>query len=181
MSHSKLISCLWSPEKLHEALPRVTLQSKITEHAERLQPLCINNNTYDDSSIDQWMELAAVNLKIEVIPIEWLYSETPNMLRCIGPSLIQLPGASPLFLAVLQGGKRRVKILGPDLEKYSIPRQDVLKILTAPLQQTATGPATRILERAGISEERIRESIQALVDEQLSNTPVQTRCWLLRA
>ena len=181
MSHSKLTSCLWSPAKLHEALPWMTLQSKITEHAEKIQPLCLNNNTYDDSSIDQWMELAAVTLKIEVIPIEWRYSETPDMLRCIGPSLIQLPGTPPLFLAVLQGGKRRVKILGPDLEKYSIPRQDVLKILTAPLQQAAAGPATRILERAGISEERIKESIQALVDEQLSNMPVQTKCWLLRA
>ncbi|MCI5161794.1 MAG: hypothetical protein D3917_07190, partial [Candidatus Electrothrix sp. AX5] len=159
----------------------MTLQSKITEHAEKIQPLCLNNNTFDDSSIDQWMELAAVTLKIEVIPIEWRYSETLDMLRCIGPSLIQLPGTPPLFLAVLQGGKRRVKILGPDLEKYSIPKQDVLKILTAPLQQAAAEPATRILERAGISEERIKESIQALVDEQLSNTPVQARCWLLRA
>ncbi|XCN74117.1 MAG: ABC transporter ATP-binding protein [Candidatus Electrothrix aestuarii] len=162
-------------------MSEVALRSKIIEHAEKIQPLCNNNNTYDNSSVDQWMELAAVTLKAEIIPTEWRYSETREMLRCIGPSLIQLPGASPLFLAVLKGGKRRVKILGPDLEKYSISREEVLKILTAPFQQAAAGSAARILERACIPEERIQASLQALVDEQLSNMPIQTGCWILRA
>ena len=181
MSHSKLTPFLWPPEKLHEAFSRVALQSKITEHAEKILPLCSSNTTYNESAIDQWMELAAISLKIEVIPTEWIYSETLDMLRCIGPSLLQVPGASPSFLAVLQGGKRRVKILGPDLEKYSIPTKDIKTILTSSLQQAAAGPATRILERAGISEERIQDSIQTLIDEQLSNVPIQTGCWLLRA
>lgn len=181
MSHLKLTSCLWSPEKLHEVVPWVALGSKITEHAEKIQPLSLDNNSYDDNTVNQWMELAAVSLKIEIIPTEWRYSETRDMLRCIGPALIQLPGSSPLFLAVLQGGKRRIKILRPDLEKYSIPREDIQKILTAPLQQDAAGAATHILKRAGLSEERIEESIQVLLDEQLSNLPIQTGCWLLRA
>ncbi|MGB5685554.1 MAG: ABC transporter ATP-binding protein, partial [Candidatus Electrothrix sp.] len=127
------------------------------------------------------MELAAVCLKIEIVPTEWCYSETRDMLRCIGPSLIRLPGeGTSQFLAILQGGRRHVTVLASDLKEHSIPRKDILEILTASFREAATEPAARILQQAGISEERIQVSLQALVDEQLSNVHMRG-CWLLRS
>ena len=157
MLDSILTSCLWSPGQLHELLPQLALQSQITDHPEKIQPLSLYDTVCDTSVIDQWMELAAVSLRIEVIPTKWDYSETQEMLRCLGPSLIQLPGENPpRFLALLRGGKRHVTVLAPDLKKYSVPGKDIFNMLTAPLQEAAAEPATRILQRAGISEERIQ-------------------------
>ncbi|MCI5212525.1 MAG: hypothetical protein D3910_27910, partial [Candidatus Electrothrix sp. ATG2] len=126
-----LTSCLWSPGKLHEILPKLALQSNITEHAGKIHALCSHNNTYEDKHIGQWMEFAALSLKIDIIPTEWRYSETRDMLRCIGPSLIQLPGeeGTSLFLAVLKGGRRHVTVLAPDLKEHSVQREDIFTIL----------------------------------------------------
>lgn len=176
------LSTLWPASRLHVAVQRLASRSGFTNNADSPPPFPADGTLEDETLLDQWTDLAAASLKIEIIPSEWKYSETAEMLRCIGPALIRLPGENdggPRFLAVLKGGRRSLTVLTPDLQRRRIPQAGVRDALTRSLREEAAGPTSHILEQAGISAERGQESLNAIIDEQLSSRPMRG-CWLLR-
>jgi ATP-binding cassette subfamily B protein len=178
------LSCLWPASRLHVAVQTLARRSGFVNNADSPPPFPADGNPNDETLLDQWTDLAAASLEIEIIPSEWKYSETAEMLRCVGPALIRLPGEDDgdrrsRFLAVLKGGRRSLTVLTPDLQRRRIPQAAVRDALTRSLREEAAGPTSRILKKAGISAERGRESLNAIVDEQLSSLPMYG-CRLLR-
>ena len=180
--HIALFSCLWPASRLHAAVPLLARKFGFVQETELPPAFSAVADAYDDDLITQWTDLAATHLKIEIIPSEWKYSETGEMLRCIGPALLRLPGednGEPHFLAILRGGRGKLTVLTPEREKRRIPQAAVRDALTHSLREEAAGPASCILKQAGITQESGTDSLNAIVDEQLSNLPMNG-CWLLR-
>ena len=180
MDCNRPLSCLWSASRLHVAVHQLGRRSGFAKDADSPPPFPTDGTPEDDTLVNQWTDLAAAHLKIEIIPSGWKYSETAEMLRCIGPALIRLPGdGEPRFLAVLKGRSRSLTVLTPDRKQRRIPQAMVRDALTRSLREEAACPASRILKQAGISSERGQHSLNAIVDEQLSSHQMRG-CWLFR-
>ncbi|CAK8722868.1 ABC-type multidrug transport system, ATPase and permease component [Candidatus Electrothrix gigas] len=173
---------LWPTAHLHLAVQTLARRSGFAQNEETPPPFPADETVENTSLFGQWTELAAARLKIDIIPSEWQYSETAEMLRCVGPALLRLPAAGkdePQFLAVLKGGRRHLTVLTPERKKCRIQQAAVRDALTRSLREKAARPAACLLQQAGIAEERGQDSLNAIVDEQLSSLPMYG-CWLLR-
>ncbi len=174
------LSCLWLASRLHTAVHELARRSGFVQNSESPPPFPGTEEAVDGNLLDQWTDLAASHLKIEILPTEWNYSETEEMLRCVSPALIRLPGdGESRFLAVLKGGRRSVTVLTPELERRRIRRDSIQEALTHSLREDAARSTAGMLAKAGIPEERRQDSLKAIVDEQLANLPLHG-CWLLR-
>ena len=80
------LSCLWPASRLHTAVQTLAGRSGFTNNADSPPPFPADETPEDETLLDQWTDLAAASLKIDIIPSEWKYSETAEMLRCIGPA-----------------------------------------------------------------------------------------------
>jgi len=69
-----------------------------------------------DEALGHWMRAAAGCLGLEAEPVEVAYPEVEALVRDVGPALLRLPGAGePRFFVLLDGRRRAVRLLGPDL------------------------------------------------------------------
>jgi hypothetical protein len=74
---------LWPSAHLHLAVQTLARRSGFTQNEETPPPFPANETAENNSLFGQWTELAAARLEIEIIPSEWQYSETAEMLRCV--------------------------------------------------------------------------------------------------
>src|SRR5262249_52011520 len=111
------------------------------------------------------------------------FAEVGGVVKQCGPALIQIRlDGQPRFLAVM-GGRRRVKLLGPDLVAHSVDSETIRSVLCREVESPLLGETNQLLERAGVPPGRRASASAAIVRQQLGGAHLSAdrfRGWLLR-
>src|SRR5262249_46760301 len=121
----------------------------------------------DIEAFDAWLDVAAGAMGLEVEPFEASFAEVGGVVKQCGPALIQIRlDGQPRFLAVM-GGRRRVKLLGPDLVAHSVDSETIRSVLCREVESPLLGETNQLLERAGVPPGRRASASAAIVRQQL--------------
>ena len=134
----------------------------------------------DDEEIGRWIGATATWMGIESDSAEPTHGEIASLLRATGPALFRLPGAEePRFLAILEGNRRRVTILGPDLEVHRLALREVRDFLCQGPETELRPEVDQLLRTADLSPRHQTRAREAILRQRLGNAPLGS-CWFLR-
>ena len=169
----------WPANRVGEALEILALQSGLTHKSnEAHNPP--GEVVRDPEAFDQWVNSAAACLEIEA-ELSWTrYAQLDSHLRAAGPALFRLPGKEhPRFIAVVDGNRRRLSIVAPDLLVHRIPSGDLCRALCGEMEAPLVTEIDTLLAHADIAPRRRGRARAAILSERLSGVYVGD-CWLLR-
>jgi len=175
-----LQSSIWPADKLNIAMEILAQKAGLTVNSEKLPCLPINDNILENQTIDRWMEFASNRLKIDTMQMESTYADLEKKLCFAVPSIIHIKvNDFSGFIAVLKGGKQKVKVIQPNFEHATIGIDIVRNALTDSLEKEILPPVQKILDEANIPENRRYIAQSAIIREQLSDKIIDG-IWLLR-
>ncbi|WP_308366052.1 MULTISPECIES: ABC transporter ATP-binding protein [unclassified Microbulbifer] len=132
------------------------------------------------ADIDGRIQQGAQRIGLEVEAVSAGYTELSQLLTSAAPALVRLRFAGEdRFLALCDGGRRRLRLLTPQLETRRACTRDVIAQLTGDLEKPQRQRIRQLLENAGIAEGRRAGAARALLDESLAHESIGA-CWLLR-
>lgn len=143
-----------------------------------------------------WLESIASCLDLDALAVEATYDSVQEMLESSGPTVIRISDSvlgdpqqavesvdsdEPRFLVLLDGGKRHVTLLGPNLAKCRMSTFAVIQRLRALVADDASivAPLELILNQTALRNHRRRAAREALLHE-LHGERVLGNCWLIR-
>ncbi len=130
--------------------------------------------------LEQRIENAATHLGLEAEPVSSSYGDLADMLRKGGPALIRLPATeSPQVLALLGGGRRHLRLLGPDLRVRRVPMHLLHDRLCAELEAPWRPSIEQLLQDIEIAEQPAERMRRRLLAEQLGARQIEVG-WMLR-
>jgi ATP-binding cassette subfamily B protein len=177
-STPNLTSYGWPASRLHQALERLAKKAGLLSRLP--ETLSGYHGPADDNIIDQWMVATTEQMGIEAEAVEIAYGELEQRIQQIGPALIRLPNeATPLFLAVLKGGKKSIKVITPNGKVQHLEPTELRDVLASDLEAPIAPTITTLLAEANVPEERQAATKTAILREQLGSVPIGG-CWLLR-
>jgi ATP-binding cassette subfamily B protein len=131
----------------------------------------------DERGLAVWLDAAAEWIGVEAEPVEAAYAEVGKLGVHGGPAIIRIAGNR--FLALMKGGRRGIRLLGPDQRIHTVRRGEFQEALAGERAAAATREAEALLEESGVPARRRRSVSQIMVRERLRAEPV-TVCWMLR-
>ena len=176
----KLAALTWPRKGLGEVLAGLARQSGMTPRPVEapIPPSTIPKD--GDDELGRWLEAAADWLHLETDPAQVLYSELDDFVRSAGPAILRLPDQEqPRFLALLGGSRKKLRILGPDLDTHLVPTETVVRALADPLERPLIPGIDSLLEEAGVPAHLRGRSRQGILRERLGPSLIPG-CWLLR-
>ena len=187
-----LYSLAWPASRVGEAIEVVARKAGLLSPSVDLSLPSEKIRPYDLENVGQWIELVAFGLGFESEAVDSPYNEVLGMVRKAGPALLRLPGKEneepdghgpdghgPYFLALLSGGRWRVKVVAPDLKVHRV-RPDVIRtVLTHEIEAPVAAQIDQLLASSGVPVERRARAKEAILREQLSGVRIGG-CWLLR-
>lgn len=182
-SQADLAACTWRSHNLGEALE--TLAEKAGYLREKIElpspPASIAQA--DEGQLGQWINTSCLRLNLEAEAVETTYAEVDTFVRGIGPALLHLPAqtaeSDPGFLAILKSRSSWITIVGPDLKRHFVQVSVIRSSLCLPLENPLRPSIEQFLTSANVAEENRAKATEAILNEQLSTTPIGG-CWLLR-
>jgi ATP-binding cassette subfamily B protein len=191
MSDANLLSYAWPASRVGEALEQLAHRSGLsrataeaTASPEALNAVMSSNTAHGRDVIERWIEAVAGRLKLEVEAVEAPYPEAETLLSNAAPALLGLPVATsgveePYYLALLEGGRRSIKIVNVDGAVRRVRKDEILAAIRAPLELPILESVNHLLAKAGISQDRMPMVRAAILREQLNQARIGN-CWLLR-
>ncbi|CAM2065459.1 ABC transporter ATP-binding protein [Sulfidibacter corallicola] len=133
-----------------------------------------------DRRLDLHLQRQAAALGLEAERINTTYGQVRNMMAASGPSLLAFNrDGRPRFLALLEGGRRKARLLSPEGQVVKVAYRDVVALFAEKLEAPIAAETDRLLDRAGLSG-RVRAKTRiSLMEQNLSGFGVNL-CWLLR-
>jgi len=173
----------WPASRLGEAIELLARKGRLLPQPVEAPAPPENLGQTGDEVVGRWIESAVGRLGLEAEPAESSYAEVDQLVRGAGPALLRLPGnpdeGEPHFLALLKGGWRRVRVIGPDLSVHRLRPETVRNVLCHELEASRVGYVDQLLAEAGVPEQRRARAAKAIMREQLSPARIGG-CWLLR-
>lgn len=169
----------WPIARLGEALEQLAQTSGLGVSPVSRAPFPEPPTRADDPHLGAWLETSAGWLGIEAEPIETPYPDIEALVQGAGPALLYLPGDSARFLALLEGSRRTVTLLDPDLNQRRLPVTVVCAALRQPLEAPLVAEVDHLLDEVGVSGRRRTQARQVILRERLSSVRLQAG-WLLR-
>ena len=172
------LALTWSAPQLARAIEALARASGLD--ARPAQILYDSGNaSLPKDVLDKWIQDNAQWFGLEAEYVDVTYDAVDEMLRRIGPALLQLRGdGEPEFLVLLEGGKS-VSVLAPDLSTRKISSSWVRSRLVESLEEPLSREIQPLIELAGIPQQRRERARSALTRERLRNKSV-TSFWKLR-
>ena len=134
----------------------------------------------DPAALRGWIDLAAARLGLEAEPVDATYAEASRLLCEAGPAIVRLPGeGEPSFLALLCGGGRRLRLLGPDGTVHKVPLEEVRSALCLEIETPISAEVDRVLDEAQIHGKRRARARKALLRELLPASRI-SGAWMVR-
>jgi ATP-binding cassette subfamily B protein len=131
--------------------------------------------------LGRWIGAAAEWFDLEAQLVDAAYPEVDHLISSAAPAIIQIPGGNKPRFAVLQGGgKRTLRLLGPDLQLHRVAKKSFRAALCAEIEGPLSNGADRVLKRAGLADHKLPRARNTILREQLSACRI-SNCWLLRA
>ena len=125
----------------------------------------------------EWLDWAAAHLECEAEPVEATLRDLEKSLAYAYPAIIRVSEAR--VLAVLGGGKRKLRVLTPALEIRRVPLADICEAIRKPGEQGQRSELAKLLENAKIPPRLQDRTLRFLLTEQLGNKRFD-QCWILR-
>lgn len=170
----------WPLARLGEALEELASRAGLSPRAGNdLAPpaIVMSGNSHER---DRWIEWAGTRLGIEAEPVEVSLGEFAQLAAGGGPAIFFVDGLqTPSVLLLISGGKRSVRVIGPDLKTHRVEPGLVRSALCAPHETLLAHEIDRLLDAASLPAQRRASARSALLLERLAGKPLGT-CWLLR-
>jgi ATP-binding cassette, subfamily B, bacterial len=172
------LALTWSAPQLARAIEALARASGLDARPTQI-PYDSGNASLPKDVLDKWIQDNAQWFGLEAEYVDVTYDAVDEMLRRIGPALLQLRGdGEPEFLVLLEGGKS-VSVLAPDLSTRKISSSWVRSRLVESLEEPLSREIQPLIELAGIPQQRRERARSALTRERLRNKSV-TSFWKLR-
>ncbi len=165
---------LWREPQLTDALHALSTRAGLTTARRAVGSAPVGDD------LTSWMSTAAAQLVVEAVAVTLSGAELEAMLRTTGPMLASLP--EPLaghYLAILSGGRRTIRVLGPDGSTHRVRREEVFEALTTALREAQEGAARELMARLSLNGPRWAPAIQALGSGGVADDRIGG-VWLLR-
>ena len=172
------LALTWSAPQLARAIEALARASGLDARPTQI-PYDSGNASLPKDVLDKWIQNNAQWFGLEAEYVDVTYDAVDEMLRQIGPALLQLRGdGEPEFLVLLEGGKS-VSVLAPDLSTRKVSSSWVRSWLVESLEEPLSHEVQPLIELAGIPQRRRERARSALTRERLRNKSV-TSFWKLR-
>src|ERR1700685_366477 len=113
------LALTWSAPQLARAIEALARASGLDARPTQI-PYDSGNASLPKDVLDKWIQDNAQWFGLEAEYVDVTYDAVDEMLRRIGPALLQLRGdGEPEFLVLLEGGKS-VSVLAPDLSTRKV-------------------------------------------------------------
>ncbi len=123
------------------------------------------------------IERQAKRLGCEAEAVETTFADLENKLSAAHPAMLQLADAG--FLSILDGGRRTLRVLTPDLLTRRIALQDVCDALRAAVEQPSRPEYQSLLSGTKLPPARQAKVLNLLLAEQIGGRRFD-KCWILR-
>ncbi|HEX2076082.1 MAG TPA: ABC transporter ATP-binding protein [Longimicrobium sp.] len=174
-----LDGALWPAARLGEAMAALAAACGLAARGDGGAP-APHPAPSGEEELQPWVEREARALGVEAQAVQTPYAETERMLRGCGPALLRIPGdGDGRLLAVLGGGGRTLRALGPDGAEHAVPRAEVREALCGPLEARQQAPVEALLDAAGVPPRGRARSRRLLLRQLLDRGAIQAG-WLLR-
>src|SRR5580698_1413296 len=168
----------WSAPQLARAIEALSRASGLDARPAQI-PYDSGNASLPKEILEKWIQDNAQWYGLEAEYVDVTYDAVDEMLRQVGPALLQIRGnGESEFLALLDGGKS-VSVLAPDLSARKVSPSWVRSRLVASLEEPVSREVQPLTELAGIPPQRRERARAALIRERLRNKKV-TSFWKLR-
>jgi ATP-binding cassette subfamily B protein len=168
----------WSAPQLARAIEALSRASGLDARPAQI-PHDSGNASLPKEVLEKWIQDNAQWYGLEAEYVDVTYDAVDEMLRQVGPALLQIRGnGESEFLALLDGGKS-VSVLAPDLSARKVSPSWVRSRLVASLEEPVSREVQPLIELAGIPPQRRERARAALIRERLRNKSV-TSFWKLR-
>jgi ATP-binding cassette, subfamily B, bacterial len=133
-----------------------------------------------NDALDKWIQDNAQWYGLEAEHVDVTYDAVDEMLRQVGPALLQIRGDGESEFLTLLGGRKSVSVLAPDLRTKKVSPSWVRSKLVGSLEESLAREVHPLIELARIPQHRRERARAALIRERLRNKSV-TSFWKLRA
>jgi ATP-binding cassette subfamily B protein len=190
-TEGQLYAAGWPKSRLGELLENLARRAKLNSHPINLPEPPGELFSAGDQALDRWLDVAAAHLGLEAEPVDTNYSEVEQFLQSAGPAILQLPvelmddqrnetlTSQPLYLGLIRGGKKNVKVITPDLRVGKLRTDIIHSALCFPYESPIEDDIDQLLLDAEVPPERIKHTRMAILREQLGSQRIQTG-WYLR-
>jgi ATP-binding cassette subfamily B protein len=175
-----LTEAAWPAHHLGAALAAVARHCRLASEAAEAAAPPADLLAKNDRQLAVWIEAAATGLGLEAEPVDAAYSEVAELLGGVGPALVQLSGAEPRFLVILNGRGSQLVLLTPTLAQMTMDRSLVCAALCEPAEAAHRDDVERLIAEAGIPARRRPRARQVLLDQLLCTTRIGG-CWVIRS
>ncbi len=169
---------VWPASRLGEAIEILVQKAGFTFTPGEVPVPPDNLDQADDETIDEWVGFVSERLSVEAEPVESTYPEIGQMIRGAGPAVLRVPCPGAWFLILLKGGPRNVCLIAPDISVHRVRPEAVRDALTHELEEPLSEYVDRVLDSAGVAEDRRPHAKKAILHEQLCTARIRG-CWIL--
>jgi ATP-binding cassette subfamily B protein len=182
-TEGQLYAAGWPISRLGELLENLAQRAKLNSHPTNIPEPPGELFAVGDQALDRWLDVAAAHLGLEAEPVDTTYSEVEQFLQAAGPAILQLPVESlddqPLYIGLIRGGKKNVKVITPDLQVRKLRTDMIRTALCFPYEAPIGDDIDQLLLDAEVPPERINRTRKAILREQLGSQRIQAG-WYLR-
>lgn len=172
---------LWPVERLGEAVEALARQAGLVTRPRAAIATPPSDLADTEAGPGPWIEAAAAWHGCEADPRSPGRGELLDLLAGSEPCLLRVSGdeGPPLFVAVVRGGRRRVRIVAPDFSLRRVERRAVEDAILEGIEATLSGSVDAALAAAGVTGARRHRARREVVRERLGLAPV-AEAWVLR-
>lgn len=180
-----IVPFIWDATQLDDGLRLLAQKSGFIDELKEVSLTPPTTAQYhDDSKLNQWLDLTAAKLGVEVEEVETTYHDVNPFLQQVAPALLRVGSPAnqlgePGFILLLKGGWRWAILLAPD----SRPRRVKVDLLQAAfcyhLEQSVAVEIDQLLANIDLKTGRLADIRLGLLREKLADTVINN-CWLLR-
>lgn len=179
----ELSAYVWPVSRLGDLIENLARRSKLISHPEKLPRPPQSILEADDRAIGRWIDSGAGHLGLEAEPVDTYYADFEALVHAGGPAILRLPGSlagdQPLLLGLLRAGKKKVTLLAPDLRTRRVAINAIYQAMFLPAEEQVSQEIERLLQDAGVAENRLKRARRVILKEQLGSVRVECG-WLLR-
>jgi ATP-binding cassette subfamily B protein len=178
-----LTALAWPVSRLGDLIENLARRGKLLSNPEKLPRPPLSIQAGDDLAVGRWIDGAAGHLGLEAEPVETYYADYETLVKAAGPAILRLPGSlvgdQPLLLALVRARKKKATLLAPDLRIRRVSVDAISRAMFQPVEASVNPQIERLLQEAGVAENRLERARRVILKEQLSSFRVPCG-WLLR-
>ncbi|MDD5580640.1 MAG: ABC transporter ATP-binding protein [Methylobacter sp.] len=169
----------WPLSRLGEGIEELARHGRLNPDTRgRLVPEPLHQQ--DSADLGRWIEWMSDRLGLEAEPVETPVSQFEQLLRNVGPAVLQIKIDEDIrFLLLVKLKFGKLQLIGPDLRIRRCPVEVLRAAVCAPFEAPVGAEIERLLVLADVSGQRWKQVRSVMLRERLATRRV-SGCWMLR-